>query len=150
MLSKVDPSSNKNLAIPTFEEPTFEPGLWLRRPVWYDPCKAVIEFSACLVMLVLAAPVVLLAAVLVKLTSRGPAFYTKTRLGQGGREYTIYKLRTMFHDCERHSGARWSTAGDPRITSVGRWLRRSHVDELPQLWNVLRGDMSLVGPRPER
>lgn len=101
-------------------------------------------------MLVLAAPIILVAAVLVKLTSRGPAFYTQTRLGLDGREYTIYKLRSMFHNCERQSGACWSTAGDPRITLVGRWLRRLHIDELPQLWNVLRGDMSLVGPRPER
>jgi lipopolysaccharide/colanic/teichoic acid biosynthesis glycosyltransferase len=101
-------------------------------------------------LLVLAAPIILLAAVLVKLTSRGPVFYTQTRLGLDGREYIIYKLRSMFHNCERHSGACWSTAGDPRITPVGRWLRRLHIDELPQLWNVLRGDMSLVGPRPER
>ena len=82
--------------------------------------------------------------------SRGPAFYTQTRLGMGGREYTIYKLRSMFHECERQSGACWSTTGDPRITPVGLWLLRTHIDELPQLWNVLRGEMSLVGPRAER
>ena len=101
-------------------------------------------------MLMVATPVVLLAAILVKLTSRGPAFYTQTRLGLDGREYIIYKLRTMVHDCERQSGACWSKTGDPRITRVGWWLRRTHIDELPQLWNVLRREMSLVGPRPER
>jgi lipopolysaccharide/colanic/teichoic acid biosynthesis glycosyltransferase len=98
----------------------------------------------------LFAPVVLLAALLVKLTSRGPAFYTQTRLGQGGRPFTLYKVRTMAHDCEKASGARWSAPGDPRVTPAGRFLRRTHLDELPQLWNVLKGDMSLVGPRPER
>src|SRR5207237_1211278 len=97
-----------------------------------------------------SAPFLLLAAVAVKLTSRGPVFYSQTRLGQGGRPFAIYKIRTMVHNCERQSGARWCTARDPRITLVGRFLRATHIDELPQLWNVLRGDMSLVGPRPER
>jgi lipopolysaccharide/colanic/teichoic acid biosynthesis glycosyltransferase len=142
--------STSGLAAPITKRPPFVPRIEPRRPAWYDPCKVAVEFCACLAMLVLAAPIILLAALLVKLTSRGPAFYTQTRLGLGGREYTIYKLRTMFHNCERQSGVRWSTAGDPRITPLGRWLRRTHIDELPQLWNVLRGEMSLVGPRPER
>ena len=90
------------------------------------------------------------AAIVVKLTSRGPAFYTQIRLGQDGRAYAIYKLRTMTHDCEKLSGPQWSKKGDCRVTAVGRLLRRSHLDELPQLWNVLRGEMSLIGPRPER
>src|SRR5439155_12868491 len=94
--------------------------------------------------------VTLLSMLLVKLTSRGPALYTQTRLGRNGRPFTIYKLRTMQHRCESLTGARWSTPGDPRITPVGRFLRKTHLDELPQLWNVLRGDMALVGPRPER
>jgi lipopolysaccharide/colanic/teichoic acid biosynthesis glycosyltransferase len=149
MLSKVITPSN-NVVPPALEEPSLQQSFWPRRPIWYGPCKTAVEFCACLAMLILAAPIVLMAAVLVKLTSRGPAFYTQTRLGLDGREYTIYKLRSMFHNCERQSGARWSTTGDPRITPLGRWLRRLHIDELPQLWNVLRGDMSLVGPRPER
>jgi lipopolysaccharide/colanic/teichoic acid biosynthesis glycosyltransferase len=122
----------------------------LRPRSWYGPFKAGIEFLAAIVLVVLAAPVMLLAAALVKLTSRGPVFYTQTRLGRYGRPYTIYKFRSMLHDCEKQSGPCWSTAGDPRITRVGHFLRRTHLDELPQLWNVLRGDMSLVGPRPER
>jgi lipopolysaccharide/colanic/teichoic acid biosynthesis glycosyltransferase len=81
---------------------------------------------------------------------RGPAVYTQTRVGRGGRVFTLYKVRTMYHDCESLTGPRWSTPGDPRVTPVGRVLRKLHLDELPQLWNVLRGDMSLVGPRPER
>jgi lipopolysaccharide/colanic/teichoic acid biosynthesis glycosyltransferase len=76
--------------------------------------------------------------------------YTQTRVGRGGRVFTIYKLRTMYHDCESLTGPRWALPGDPRITPVGKLLRALHIDELPQLWNVLTGDMSLVGPRPER
>jgi lipopolysaccharide/colanic/teichoic acid biosynthesis glycosyltransferase len=120
-----------------------------RKPL-YEACKLAGEFVFAAVLLALTAPVLLLAALLVKLTSRGPAFYAQTRVGKGGRPFTLYKLRTMRHDCEKESGARWSTPGDPRITRVGAFLRKTHLDELPQLWNVLRGDMSLVGPRPER
>jgi lipopolysaccharide/colanic/teichoic acid biosynthesis glycosyltransferase len=122
------------------------------QPEWsvYTACKTALEFLAALCLIVLAGPIIVLCAVLVRLTSRGPAFYSQTRLGMNGRPYAIYKLRTMYHDCERASGARWSTSGDPRITPLGHFLRRTHLDELPQLINVLRGDMSLVGPRPER
>jgi lipopolysaccharide/colanic/teichoic acid biosynthesis glycosyltransferase len=91
-----------------------------------------------------------LALLAVQLTSRGPAIYRQTRVGRGGRNYTIFKIRSMRHDCERGIGPTWATENDPRATPVGRFLRRSHIDELPQLWNVLRGEMSLVGPRPER
>jgi lipopolysaccharide/colanic/teichoic acid biosynthesis glycosyltransferase len=117
---------------------------------WYPPFKTAVEFVAALFMLIIAGPIILLSALIVRLTSPGPAFYSQTRLGRNGRAYTIYKLRSMRHDCERDSGALWSPAGDPRVTPVGRFLRRTHLDELPQLWNVLCGDMSLVGPRPER
>src|SRR5205814_291249 len=87
---------------------------------------------------------------LVRITSRGPAFYTQTRLGLRGRTFTIYKLRSMYEYCENHSGPLWSSKDDPRVTPLGRFIRRTHIDELPQLWNILRGDMSLIGPRPER
>jgi lipopolysaccharide/colanic/teichoic acid biosynthesis glycosyltransferase len=102
-------------------------------------------------LLVLTAPIVLVAIAVVKLTSAGPGIYTQTRLGLNRRPFTIYKIRTMANNCEAGTGARWSTGkSDSRVTLVGRFLRASHVDELPQLWNVLRGDMTLVGPRPER
>ena len=117
---------------------------------WYLPVKAGIDFGVALVLLVLAAPVILALAALVKLTSRGPAFYMQTRVGKDGRLFTIYKIRTMVHECESLTGPRWSIPGDPRITRVGQFLRLTHTDELPQLLNVLRGDMSLIGPRPER
>jgi lipopolysaccharide/colanic/teichoic acid biosynthesis glycosyltransferase len=109
----------------------------------------VIDFVLALVLLVPAAPFIVLGALLVKLTSRGPAFYSQMRVGRHGRVFRIYKLRTMTHESEKH-GAVWCKPGDPRVTPVGRFLRATHLDELPQLWNVLAGDMSLVGPRPER
>jgi lipopolysaccharide/colanic/teichoic acid biosynthesis glycosyltransferase len=116
----------------------------------YAAFKVVADKVAALGLLVLTAPLIFVAVVLVKLTSRGPAFYSQTRLGLNGRPYLIHKIRTMYHNCERHTGPQWSRPGDPRITAVGRFLRLSHLDELPQLWNVLRGEMSLIGPRPER
>src|SRR4051794_6916612 len=117
---------------------------------WYAPVRAAAEFVAALALLVLTAPVMVLAAAVVRLTSPGRAFYAQTRVGRGGRVYTMYKIRSMYHDCEKHSGPKWATQGDPRVTPVGRVLRATHVDELPQLVNVLRGEMSLIGPRPER
>lgn len=116
----------------------------------YGLIKSVLDVVLAVVLLVALAPLVLVAMLLVKLTSPGPALYSQERLGRGGRRFTIYKVRSMAHDCERFSGPQWATANDPRITPMGRFLRASHLDELPQLWNVLRGDMSLIGPRPER
>jgi lipopolysaccharide/colanic/teichoic acid biosynthesis glycosyltransferase len=130
------------------------------------PTRA-LNFTLALVALVALLPVFVLLAVLVKLTSRGPVFYLQERVGLdrrgdrpaptnhrrrhdlGGRPFTIYKFRTMQVDAERHSGAVWATAADPRVTPLGRVLRQYRLDELPQLLNVLRGDMTLVGPRPE-
>src|SRR4051812_28680699 len=116
----------------------------------YASLKAGADVVVAAILLALTAPVMLVVMALVRLTSDGPALYSQVRLGLRGRRYVIYKIRTMYYDCERLTGPRWSTAGDSRITPLGRWLRASHLDELPQLWNVLRGEMSLVGPRPER
>lgn len=102
------------------------------------------------VLLILTSPLLLLAAVLVKLTSRGPVFYSQLRLGRDRRPFWIYKIRSMTHNCERDSGAVWSSRNDPRVFPLGRVLRKLHIDELPQLINVLRGDMAMIGPRPER
>lgn len=118
-------------------------------PTLYAGMKLAADFTVALLLFILTLPVMLLAMAIVKLTSRGPAIYSQTRLGKGGRPFTIYKIRTMASDAEKN-GAAWSLPGDSRITRVGRWLRKTHLDELPQLWNVLKGDMSLVGPRPER
>jgi len=147
--------------------------------------KRAFDITCALILLVLTSPVLVAAAVLVKITSPGPIIYSQTRVGlnlrkkkksdrreqtQGlaadasdrrkpgrdrremsnfGRLFTIYKFRTMRTDAERN-GAQFAKQGDARITSVGRFLRRTRIDELPQLWNILKGDMSLIGPRPER
>ncbi len=95
-------------------------------------------------------PILIAAAVAVKLGDAGPVIYRQRRVGEQGGEFEILKLRTMRVDAEDDGAARWSEADDPRVTRLGSILRRSHVDELPQLWNVLRGEMTLVGPRPER
>lgn len=100
--------------------------------------------------LLLLAPVMLLVAVAMKLMSPGPVFYHQQRVGKDGRAFTIHKFRSMRTDAETHTGAVWSHAGDPRVTPIGRFLRRTRLDEVPQLWNVVKGDMSVVGPRPER
>jgi len=98
----------------------------------------------------LALPIMLIVAGLIKLTSSGSVLYHQERVGQHGRIFTVHKFRSMVTDAEANTGAVWSQPNDQRITPVGRMLRRTRLDELPQLWNVLRGDMSLVGPRPER
>jgi lipopolysaccharide/colanic/teichoic acid biosynthesis glycosyltransferase len=112
--------------------------------------KRVADVVFSLVLFTLLGPVLCVAALLVKLSSHGPAFYRQTRLGKNGRLFTLLKLRTMVDNAEAQTGPVWSIGDDPRITSLGRLLRKTHIDEFPQLLNVLRGHMSLVGPRPER
>jgi exopolysaccharide biosynthesis polyprenyl glycosylphosphotransferase len=99
---------------------------------------------------IVALPILLVSAIAIKLDGGGPVLYRQRRLGEHGREFMILKLRTMALDAESDGVAQWSKGEDSRVTTVGRILRRSHLDELPQLWNVLRGEMTLVGPRPER
>ncbi|HEV2852861.1 MAG TPA: TIGR03013 family XrtA/PEP-CTERM system glycosyltransferase [Thermoanaerobaculia bacterium] len=111
--------------------------------------KRLLDILVAGVGLVLALPFMLLVALAVRLDSPGPVFFRQDRVGRGGREFTLWKFRSMRTDAEA-GGARWAVQGDPRVTRVGRFIRKTRLDELPQLWNVLAGDMSLVGPRPER
>jgi len=120
------------------------------RRALYAATKVTMDLVLAAVLFVVLGPLILLLLVIVRLTSPGPALYSQIRLGRGGRPFRIYKVRTMTYDCERLTGPQWSKTGDSRVTRVGRVLRRCHLDELPQLWNVLRGEMSLIGPRPER
>lgn len=112
--------------------------------------KRAVDLTAASLGLVLAGPAMAVVALLIRLDSRGPALFRQERVGEGERAFVLYKFRSMCADAEVETGPVWATENDPRITRVGRWLRKLRLDELPQLWNVLRGDMSFVGPRPER
>lgn len=112
--------------------------------------KRVFDIVSSLVLLTFGLPVMVLAAVAIKLDSPGPVIYRQQRIGQGGRLFWCLKLRSMRVDAEKDGVARWATKGDPRVTRVGAFIRKTRIDELPQLFSVLRGDMSMVGPRPER
>jgi exopolysaccharide biosynthesis polyprenyl glycosylphosphotransferase len=108
------------------------------------------SFVISLISFAIAAPLMLLTALAVRLTSKGPVLYRQRRVGLNGRTFTVYKFRSMYVDAEARTGAVWASKDDPRITPLGKWLRKLRLDELPQFWNVLKGDMSIVGPRPER
>lgn len=112
--------------------------------------KRLFDVVASSILLLLTGPVILLAALLVKLDSKGPAFYRQQRVGLYGEEFWIVKLRTMRQDAELSGQAVWAEKDDPRVTRLGYWLRKLRIDELPQTWTVLKGEMSFVGPRPER
>ena len=112
--------------------------------------KRAFDIAVSALALVVLAPLFLVIAVLIKATSRGPVFYRQERVGRGGRTFEMIKFRSMVQDAEKETGPVVAAANDPRITPVGRFLRRTRLDELPQFWNILRGEMSVVGPRPER
>ncbi len=156
-----DPWTTDGEHVPELPRPTAEP------PASRWPTRA-LNFTLALLAIISLLPVFALLALLIKLTSRGPAFYLQERVGLdrrspgpgalnhrrgpdlGGAPFTIYKFRTMHADAERQSGAVWAQQADPRVTPVGRVLRQYRLDELPQLLNVLKGEMNIVGPRPER
>jgi sugar transferase (PEP-CTERM system associated) len=115
-----------------------------------DVIKRLFDLVASVALLVLALPILLVAMAAIVLESGFPIFYRQQRVGQGGEPFDIIKLRSMRQDAEADGKARWATANDSRITRVGGFLRKTRIDELPQLWSVVRGDMSFVGPRPER
>lgn len=112
--------------------------------------KRVIDISASLVLLAVALPFIVVAGILVYLTSRGPILFKQERVGRYGKVFSLLKLRTMRVDAEQDGVPRWAAENDPRVTLIGRFLRATRIDELPQIFNVLVGDMSFVGPRPER
>jgi exopolysaccharide biosynthesis polyprenyl glycosylphosphotransferase len=115
----------------------------------YDVLKRPAEVTIALSLSILLLPLALFIVLAIKLTSPGSAFFTQTRVGKKGKRFVLWKFRTMVRDAERE-GPQWATPHDKRITFLGRLLRATHIDELPQLWNILAGDLSLVGPRPER
>jgi len=121
---------------------------WARRH--FEVTKSAVDAVLGSVALVLFLPVMGVCALLIKASDGGPVMYIQTRVGKGGRLFRMYKLRTMYVNAESRTGAVWARHGDPRVMPMCRWMRLSHVDELPQLVNVIKGEMSLVGPRPER
>ena len=116
----------------------------------YFRLKGYVDRSIAFVLLIPCLPLIGCLWLLVRLTSKGPGFYTQERLGKDGKPFIMYKIRTMVADAEQKTGAVWASRNDSRVTFVGNLLRKFHLDEFPQLFNVLRGEMALVGPRPER
>ncbi len=102
------------------------------------------------VLLILFMPVIIITAIIIKIDSKGPVFFSQDRVGMNKKEYSVHKFRSMITDAEKHSGPVWAQDNDDRITRVGRVIRKCRIDEFPQLWNILKGEMSFVGPRPER
>jgi lipopolysaccharide/colanic/teichoic acid biosynthesis glycosyltransferase len=116
----------------------------------YFKWKRFADLPIALLLSIIALPIIVAAWLLVRTTSRGPGIYKQVRLGLHGKPFTIYKIRTMRVDAETATGAVWATQNDKRVTLIGNILRKMNIDELPQLYNVLRGDLALVGPHPER
>ncbi|MBI2419173.1 MAG: sugar transferase [Ignavibacteriales bacterium] len=119
-------------------------------PAWEQQAKRVMDFISAIILLVLSSPMIIITAIAIKLDSKGPVFYSQERCGINGKPFKILKFRSMRTDAEKQSGPVWSQKGDTRITRVGQFIRKVRIDELPQMWNVLKGEMSLIGPRPER
>ena len=121
-----------------------------RRSKWNDMLKRALDLAAGTLGFTLSLPVMILVALAVRLDSKGPVIYRQLRVGRMGRRFDVLKFRSMRTDAERENGAQWASENDPRVTKVGRFLRKYRLDELPQFYNVIRGEMSFVGPRPER
>lgn len=119
-------------------------------PEWEKKLKRLMDIVFSLILLIVTSPIILLTAIAIKLESEGPVFYKQERMGMNGKIFKIIKFRTMINDAEKYTGPVWSTKDDPRITKVGKFLRKVRLDEIPQAINILKGDMSFVGPRPER
>jgi exopolysaccharide biosynthesis polyprenyl glycosylphosphotransferase len=116
----------------------------------FQVLKRLLDIGLAFTGLLLSSPLLALAAILIKLDDRGAVFYSQERVGKGGKSFRVHKLRTMVGRAEEITGPVWASRDDPRVTRVGRWLRKLRIDEIPQMWNVLQGEMSFVGPRPER
>jgi lipopolysaccharide/colanic/teichoic acid biosynthesis glycosyltransferase len=162
-VTKIQPSAVRGRAVQLYAHPSRSPAAVAVKPLASTragpPAQAprsgeflirLLDIVGSLIILVLALPVMIVAGVLIKVTSAGPVFYKQERVGQGGRLFTLYKFRTMIDNAEKQVGPVLAAPDDHRVTPVGRILRRMRLDELPQLLNILGGNMSLVGPRPER
>lgn len=133
--------------LPIFGIPLIEINTQLLKP-WEESIKRFIDIISSLFILIIGLPVWLTVGIIVKLESKGPVFFKQERVGKDRKIFIMYKFRSMIQDAEKKGGA-WTSVGDPRVTKFGFFLRKSHIDEVPQFWNVLKGEMSIVGPRPE-
>jgi sugar transferase (PEP-CTERM system associated) len=118
--------------------------------LWRTAIKRTFDLASAALLLLLALPIMLVTALAIKLDSRGPVFYRQERLGLNGRSFNVIKFRSMRQDAEKDGKPRWASVRDDRVTQIGHFIRKTRIDELPQLWNVFKGEMSMVGPRPER
>ncbi|GAA0707292.1 sugar transferase [Paraclostridium ghonii] len=117
---------------------------------FYEIYKRILDVISSLLGLIIGLPIMLVVAILIKIEDQGPVFYNQERLGKNEKKFLVYKMRSMRVDAERHGGAQWAQKDDPRVTKIGKFIRKTRIDEIPQLFNILKGDMSLIGPRPER
>lgn len=115
----------------------------------FDIYQRTLDIILSLIGLLIGVPLIFIFGILIKIEDKGPITYKQERLGKGGKRFYIYKLRSMRTDAEKF-GAKWAEKDDPRITKIGKFIRKTRIDELPQLFNILKGDMSIIGPRPER
>lgn len=115
----------------------------------FNAYQRITDIVLCLIALIIGIPLMVIFGVLIKIEDNGPAVYKQERVGKGGKCFYLYKLRSMRTDAEKF-GAQWAEKDDPRITKVGKFIRKTRIDEIPQLFNILRGDMGIIGPRPER
>lgn len=116
----------------------------------YNLYKRILDIIASLVGLLIGIPLIILFGILIKLEDNGPIIYKQERLGEDQKKFNVYKLRSMKVDAEKIGGAQWAKKDDDRVTKIGKFIRKTRIDEIPQLFNILKGDMSLIGPRPER
>lgn len=115
----------------------------------FNAYQRIMDIVLCLIALIIGIPLMVIFGVLIKIEDNGPAVYKQERVGKGGKCFYLYKLRSMRTDAEKF-GAQWAEKDDPRITKIGKFIRKTRIDEIPQLFNILRGDMGIIGPRPER
>jgi len=119
-------------------------------PEWEKKLKRLMDIVISLLILLVSSPIIILTAIAIKIDSEGSVFFKQERLGQNGKPFNVYKFRSMIKDAEKYTGPVWSQKNDPRVTRMGKFVRKVRIDEIPQMLNVLKGEMSLVGPRPER
>lgn len=124
--------------------------IYLNSKVYYDFVKRLADIIICSIALIISAPIIIITCLVVVLTSKGSPIFTQERLGLWGKKFKIYKIRSMYIDAEANGKPQLAKANDQRITPVGKFIRKTRIDELPQLINVIKGDMSIIGPRPER